>query len=117
TAFAVITALILAFYNGANGKGALTLWPLFGAVNQTLAGLTLIVLTVYLKGKGGAKYLLTLFPAIFMVVMTIWALFINEGNFIGSGNVLLLVVNAIVIIIALWVAFEGFVALGKKQEA
>ncbi|RKX84895.1 MAG: carbon starvation protein A [Spirochaetes bacterium] len=117
TAFAVITALILAFYNGANGKGALTLWPLFGAVNQTLAGLTLIVITVYLKGKGGAKYLLTLFPAIFMVVMTIWALFINEGNFIGSGNVLLLVVNAIVIIIALWVAFEGFVALGKKQEA
>jgi len=117
TAFAVITALILAFYNGANGKGALTLWPLFGAVNQTLAGLTLIVITVYLKGKGGAKYLLTLFPAIFMVVMTIWALFINEGNFIGSGNALLLVVNAIVIIIALWIIFEGFAALVKKQEA
>ncbi len=117
TAFAVITALILAFYNGANGKGALTLWPLFGAVNQTLAGLTLIVITVYLKGKGGAKYLLTLFPAIFMVVMTIWALFINEGNFIGSGNALLLVVNAIVIIIALWIIFEGFAALFKKQEA
>ena len=117
TAFAVITALILAFYNGADGKGALTLWPLFGAVNQTLAGLTLIVLTVYLKGRGGVKYLLTLIPAIFMVVMTIWALFINESNFIGKGNVLLLIVNAIVIIIALWVVFEGFVALGKKQEA
>ncbi len=117
TAFAVITALILAFYNGANGKGALTLWPLFGAVNQTLAGLTLIVLTVYLKGRGGVKYLLTLIPAVFMVVMTIWALFINESNFIGSRNVLLMVVNAIIIIIALWVVFEGFVALGKKQEA
>jgi len=116
TAFAVITALILAFYNGANGKGALTLWPLFGAVNQTLAGLTLIVITVYLKGKGGVKYLLTGIPAIFMVVMTVWALFINEGNFIESGNVLLLVVNAIVLIIAFWVAFEGAVALSKKQK-
>jgi len=117
TAFAVITALILAFYNGANGIGALTLWPLFGAVNQTLAGLTLIVLTVYLKSKGGTKYLLTAIPAVFMIIMTIWALFINEANFIGAGNILLLVVNAIVIVIALWVAFEGIVALNKKQEA
>ena len=117
TAFAVITALILAFYNGANGKGALTLWPLFGAVNQTLAGLTLIVLSVYLKGKGGVKYLVTAIPAVFMIIMTIWALFINESNFIGSGNVLLMIVNAIVIIIAIWVAFEGLTRLLKKQEA
>ncbi len=117
TAFAVITALILAFYNGANGKGALTLWPLFGAVNQTLAGLTLVVLTVYLKGKGGMKYLLTGIPALFMIIMTVWALFINEANFLGAGNILLIVVNAIIILIALWVIFEGLMALSKKQEA
>ncbi len=117
TAFAVITALILAFYNGANGKGALTLWPLFGAVNQTLAGLTLVVLTVYLKGKGGMKYLLTGIPALFMIIMTVWALFINEANFLGAGNILLIVVNALVILIALWVIFEGAMALSKKQEA
>ena len=117
TAFAVITALILAFYNGANGKGALTLWPLFGAVNQTLAGLSLIVVTVYLKSKGGAKYLLTAIPAVFMIIMTIWGLFINEANFIKSGNILLLIVNAIVIIIAIWIVFEGLTRLLKKQEA
>lgn len=35
---AVGTALLLAFATGAGGKGALKLWPLFGAVNQTLAG-------------------------------------------------------------------------------
>jgi carbon starvation protein len=117
TAFAVITALILAFYNGANGKGALTLWPLFGAVNQTLAGLSLIVVTVYLKSKGGAKYLLTAIPAVFMIIMTIWGLFINEANFIKSGNILLLIVNAIVIIIAIWIVFEGLTRLLKKQKA
>jgi carbon starvation protein len=108
TAFSVITAMILAFYNGANGSGALTLWPLFGAVNQTLAGLTLIVLTVYLKTKGGIKYLVAGIPAAFMITMTVWALFINEANFIQSGNVLLIVVNAIVIVIAIWVVIEGF---------
>ena len=116
TAFAVVTALLLAFYNGANGKGALTLWPLFGAVNQTLAGLTLVLLTVYLKSKGGVKYLITLIPAVFMIIMTVWALFINEANFIGSGNALLIIVNGIVTIIALWVAFEGISAFLKKQE-
>jgi len=117
TAFAVISALILAFYNGANGKGALTLWPLFGAVNQTLAGLSLIVITLYLKSKGGKKYLLTAIPAGFMIVMTVWALFINESNFLASGNILLIVVNALVILIAFWVAFEGIVAFNKKKEA
>lgn len=116
TAFAVITALILAFYNGANGNGALTLWPLFGAVNQTLAGLSLIVITLYLKRRGGSKYLLTLFPAVFMIVMTVWALVINESNFIASGNILLIIVNALVLVIALWVAFEGILAFNRKQE-
>lgn len=107
TAFAVITACLLAFYNGADGKGALTLWPLFGAVNQTLAGLTLIVLTVYLKSKGGVKYLIAGIPAVFMFAMTLWALIINEKNFLASGNGLLIVINAIVIVIAAAVAIEG----------
>lgn len=116
TAFAVITAAILAFYNGANGKGALTLWPLFGAVNQTLAGLTLIVLTVYLKTKGGLKYLVSGIPALFMISMTIWALFINQKNFLGTGNILLIVVNAIVLIIAFVVAIEGLVKIVSTSE-
>lgn len=116
TAFAVITALILAFYNGADGKGALTLWPLFGAVNQTLAGLTLIVLTVYLKRKKGLAYLIAGIPALFMVSMTIWALFINEANFLKSGNILLIVVNAIVLIIAIWVALEGVNKILRKTD-
>lgn len=116
TAFAVITAMFLAFYNGANGTGALTLWPLFGAVNQTLAGLTLIVLAVYLKSKGGLKHLVAGIPAVFMIAMTVWALFINEANFLKSGNVLLIIVNAVVTLIAIWVAIEGFSKLFKKTQ-
>ena len=51
TAFAVGSAALLAFASGADGKGALALWPLFGAINQTLAALALIVITIYLEKR------------------------------------------------------------------
>ncbi len=109
TAIAVGTALILAFATGASGNGALKLWPLFGAVNQTLAGLALIVITLYLKSKGGLKWLIAGAPAVFMIVMTIWALVLNQGQFGTQNNVLLQVINVIILIIALWIAVEGLV--------
>ncbi len=38
----------------AGGKGGLVLWPLFGTTNQLLAGVTLLVVTVWLRRKGRA---------------------------------------------------------------
>lgn len=113
TFFAVLTAGILAFSTGANGNGALALWPLFGAVNQTLAALALIVITLYLKTKGGFKWILAGFPAIFMALMTLWASLINETNFIGQNNWLLIVVNTIVIVVVVVISIEGFVRFFK----
>jgi carbon starvation protein len=118
TAFAVITAGILAFATGATGAGAMKLWPLFGAVNQALAGLALITITAYLKKTyGGSRHLVSGLPALFMVVMTAWALIMNEGNFVTSGNGLLITINAVVIVIVLWLIIEGLVALFGKREA
>ena len=116
TAIAVGTALILAFATGASGKGALKLWPLFGAVNQTLAGLALIIITLYLKNKGGLKWIIAGIPAGFMVVMTIWALVLNQGSFGTKHNVLLQSVNIIILIIALWIAVEGLVKFFRPGE-
>ncbi len=107
TAFAVITAGILAFSTGVSGKGALTLWPLFGTVNQALAGLALMTITLYLKRKGGAKYLISGIPCLFMVVMTSWALILNQGNFLKAGNWLLIGANAIILAIVVWMIIEG----------
>jgi len=119
TAFAVITAGLLAFSAGASGKGGLTLWPLFDAGNQALAGLALLTITVYLKKKGGVKYLISGIPAVFMIVMTVWALIINQINFINAQNWLLTILNAAILIIAVWVAFEGFAVFlsGEKPKA
>ena len=107
TFIAVASALWLAFASGASGKGALTLWPLFGAVNQTLAALALIIITIYLKYKGGAKWLIAGLPAIFMSVMTIWAVVVNQTTFLSKHNALLTVINILILIVALWIVVEG----------
>ena len=95
TALAVGTALVLAFATGADGKGALKLWPLFGAVNQTLAALALIIITLYLKARGGLKWMVAGLPAIFMSVMTIWAVIMNQVEFGVAHNMLLQVINIV----------------------
>jgi carbon starvation protein len=116
TAIAVGTALILAFATGADGKGALKLWPLFGAVNQTLAALALIIITLYLKGRGGLKWIVAGLPAIFMSVMTIWAVIMNQVKFGAAHNILLQVINIVILFIAIWIVIEGVIKFFKMEE-
>ncbi|MGM0531598.1 MAG: carbon starvation CstA family protein [Bacteroidota bacterium] len=120
TTFVVVaTAALLAFVSGAGGKGALTLWPLFGAINQTLAGLALIVITMYLRRKSTYKWVISGLPAVFMVIMTLWASVLNEINFINDQNWLLAFVNGMIILLVVLVVIEGmktFFAV-KPQQA
>jgi carbon starvation protein len=119
TAFVIITAVILAFVTGADGKGALKLWPLFGAINQSLAGLGLVVMTIYLKSKGGLKWVFSAVPAVFMIFMTMWAVIMNQFRFIQGGNGLLIVTNFLVILIVADIAVEGvikFVSFSSKDD-
>jgi len=120
TLVAVVTAAILAFATGASGTGALKLWPLFGAVNQTLAALALIIITLYLKRRGGLKWLIAGLPAAFMAVMTIWAVILNQVSYSASKNSLLTVINICILIVALWILVEGvikfFVTVEEPSE-
>ena len=113
TVVAVGSALILAFATGAGGKGALTLWPLFGATNQTLAALALIIITLYLERRGGLKWLIPGIPAVFMAVMTIWAVIMNQSKFLGAENILLSIINICILITAIWIAVEGIIKFFK----
>lgn len=116
TFVAVGSALVLAFVTGAGGKGALKLWPLFGAVNQTLAALALIIITLYLKRRGGLKWMISGLPACFMTVMTIWAVIMNQFKFDAAHNGLLMVINIVILIIAVWIAVEGVVKFFATEE-
>ncbi len=115
TLVAVITAFILAFYNG-SGKGALTLWPLFGTANQLLAGLALLVITVYLARKKIAT-VFTFIPMLFMIIMTGWAMIMNLNTFYTSGNILLFVIGLCILLLEIWMIIEALVFFKKYQAS
>jgi carbon starvation protein len=115
TSFAVITAAILAFASGADGKGALALWPLFGAVNQTLAALALIIATLYLRRSGGWKWIITGVPAVFMSVMTLWASVMNQTQFGSDNNLLLQIINSAIVLIVAWIIIEGLIKFFTRE--
>jgi len=118
TFIAVATALALAFATGASGNGALKLWPLFGAVNQVLAGLALIIIALYLKTKGGVKWLVAGIPAVLMMFMTMWALILNQNSFGNANNMMLQVINGLILLLAIWITVEGVIKfMSMKSEA
>jgi carbon starvation protein len=91
---------------------------LFGAVNQTLAGLALIIITLYLKTKGGVKWAVAGIPAVLMMFMTIWALILNQTKFGTSHNMLLQVVNGLILFLAIWITVEGVMKfMSMKSES
>jgi carbon starvation protein len=114
TFIAVITALLLAFSSG-GGKGALALWPLFGAVNQLLGGLALLVITVWLARKNGS-IVFTAIPMLFMIVMTGWAMKINLLDFYANGKWLLFGIGAVITLLQVWMVIEGVIVLARIKS-
>ncbi|MHC4535447.1 MAG: carbon starvation CstA family protein [Planctomycetota bacterium] len=107
TSFAVLTAAGLAFATGADGKGAMILWPLFGSANQLLAALALLLVTLYLKRRGGLKFLATALPCLVMLVITNWSMVKNEINFISQSNWLLVIIGGGIFALSLWMTIEA----------
>jgi len=125
TAVAVIVAAALAFGTGASGKGALMLWPMFGAVNQLLAALALLLITIYLRRRGTWGYILTLLPCLFMLVLTVWAMVWKELEFIEKPvseafpphqKYALIGLNAVTLLLALALVVECFITLARPKK-
>jgi carbon starvation protein len=117
TTIAVLTGAALAFATGANGKGALKLWPLFGAVNQILAALALLVITMYLKKKGGWKFLVSAIPCVLMLTITCWAMVLNEIKFYKDENWLLVIIGGGIFVLSIWMIVETAAVFFKKANS
>jgi carbon starvation protein len=120
TTFVVLTAAGLAFATGANGTGAMKLWPLFGTANQLLAALALLVATLYLKSKGGMRYIVVALPCLIMLVITNWAMVRNEIIFLTNPKYagekwLLSIIGAGIFVLALWMTIEALIAFGLRR--
>lgn len=95
--------------------GAL-LWQLFGASNQLLAALSLLVVSLYLRSLG-CPTLITLLPMGFMLVATLSALIIGMRNFAAQGNTLLLGISALIFALAVWLVGEAILAWRQGTRA
>ena len=114
TAVVVAIGLALAFSTGADGTGGMTLWPLFGTTNQILASVTMSILVVILIRKGRMVWPV-LIPMGFVLVMSTLALTQQLGQFWTQQNWLLLSLNVIVLITALWAFTEAVAAMNRAR--
>jgi len=120
TLTAIIPAMLLVFTNvenpatGVLQKTGWALWPIFGASNQMLAALTLMILTLYFWQRN-KPILPLLIPMLFIMVITLTSLFLKAGQFYGS-NPFLFTLNVFLIVLIAWMIIEGLLAVFLKSN-
>ena len=116
TLIVLAVCLGLSFSAGADGAGGMIIWPLFGTTNQILAGLTLAILAVMLMRKR-RPVLPIMIPLLFVLFVSVYAAIIQLGSFYREGNWLLLIMDVIIVVAAVWVIVESAIALKRAHGA
>ncbi|MCP4037900.1 MAG: carbon starvation protein A [bacterium] len=117
SALGIGAALLLAITQG-GGKGGLALWPLFGTTNQLVAGVTLLIVSVWLR-RLGRQVVYTLVPMILIGVVTVLAMFGNLIDYYTNFAELwlLAIIGSVVLVLDVWVILEGIRALANPEAA
>lgn len=111
-----VAVVFLAYLIGAT-EGWQKIWPIFGATNQLIAAVALMVCSTYLIAAGKpTKY--TLYPAVFMIITTIGALAWQGYQFLTAPepNYLLGATSIVLIALAIFVGTEGMRALKGRPQ-
>jgi len=82
------------------------LWQVFGASNQLVAAIALLVVSTWLLLKR-KQTLYTLLPAIFMLLVTISALIIQLMKFISARDIVLSLITFFLIALAIFIVEES----------
>lgn len=119
TAFALVTAALVAAvpppgmtWATGMGKGGLTLWPVFGATNQLLAGLAFLVIAFYLARRKLPTWFIV-GPAILMLGVPLWAMSYelglgkDGGGWIAKGQWHLVATAIIILALQVWMIAEA----------
>jgi carbon starvation protein len=114
TAVAVGLSMALISGPGGPGTGGLILWPLFGAVNQLLAGLAFLVIAFYLIRLNKPVGFLAV-PGILMVIMPAWAMTSQIMGWVGSQQWHLVALGIAIEILQVWMLIEGFIMWQKAK--
>ena len=116
TALALALGGVLAMISGpfGPGSGGMILWPLFGAINQLLAGMAFMVLVFYLIRKSKPVWF-AVGPMVIMLILPAWAMlwkmFNPETGWLGEGKYLLFAFGVTIECLQVWLIVEGLLAL------
>jgi carbon starvation protein len=111
-----IGAAALLAVGQAEGKGGLILWPLFGTANQLVAGVTLLVVSIWLK-RSGRPHLYTLIPMLFVGAATFAAMIGEARNHFVAENWLLSGASTLIVVLDAWILVEGLRLLAREPRA
>ncbi len=118
TLVAVASCLTLAF-GASNGQylgdGGMLIWPLFGASNQILAALTLLVVSIFLM-RLGRPAIYTLVPMVFIIVVAFWASALQLIGFYNGGDWLLMGMSLAVMAASIIVVLEASSLIAKLRR-
>lgn len=92
------------------------IWPVFGASNQLVAALALLVISSWLLARK-KSIKLTVIPLIFMFLTAVFALFIQARGYLKARtNYPLLGVTVILLILAFYLLFEAIRTIVKRAS-
>ena len=111
------------------------LWQLFGAANQLMAALSLLIVTVWLKQQK-KNPAFALWPTLFMYITTLAATVVTarnllvtivpQGGFAAVGAWAMILISILLLVSAIFIGWDGYVAYqrfakgagtGKKKAA
>lgn len=113
--FSTLIVVILAGSLAWGGRWRL-IWPTFGASNQLVAALTLLVITSWLLSRN-KPVKLAVFSGIFMLVTTIAALCVQIIKYVKSNQILLVIISSVLIFLAIFIVWETVRVFLKKYKA
>jgi carbon starvation protein len=118
TAIAVLPAVALCFGETTDASGAVkqvgwVLWPIFGASNQMLAALTLMVLALYFAARK-KPVLPIVIPMLLVTGVALLALLAKLEEFLAIGDDLLTAVTVALLALVVWMLTEGAMALRRR---
>ena len=91
----VIVALSMAL--ALSGEAA-SLWPIFGASNQLMSAITLLIISLWLLSKN-THWLVAFIPMVFMMIMSLWGV-LQVINQQWNANMTLVIVGVILVVMA-----------------
>lgn len=115
TVITVLAALVLVFMKTGETPVWKLIWPVFGSANQLTAGLALLGITAFIMKGLKKPAWFTGLPMVFMIVTTLAALILLVKANLSGPTLPLGIVSIILIVLAVWLVVEAYVALIKKK--